>query len=309
MVADPELCRLNGAKSKGPVSERGKAIASQNATKHGLLSERPPLVVGEDLETFQGIVQGLIDEYEPSSASEHLLVQQLAMAWLRLHRLWGVEAATANQASLRIERSALYPSERPDDTVFNFHKKSAVHPDVLKEERRILHLLDCNVDDWIVLNLPTRDKQQWAKSAAAKKAKRQLLDYISEASEKYPPDALLGLDPDERDGCMKRRIAGFYVDVSDWRPNLGVGLLKERAETIVSECQQRLKEIDSILTDIKRMEKETQLATLKALAIPEQSDRLMRYERHITKQLHDALDRLQSIQQQRQEAGSMGSFG
>jgi len=84
----------------------------------------------------------------------------------------------------------------------------------------------------------------------------------------------------------------FYIDVSDWRPNLGVGL-KEQAETIVSECQQRVKEIDAILTDINRMEKESQLAALKALAIPDQSDKLMRYERHITKQLHDALDRLQ----------------
>jgi len=50
----------------------------------------------------------------------------------------------------------------------------------------------------------------------------------------------------------------FYIDVSDWRPNLGVGLLKEQAETIVSECQQRVKEIDAILTDINRMEKESQ---------------------------------------------------
>jgi len=58
-----------------------------------------------------------------------------------------------------------------------------------------------------VLNLPSRGKKQWAESAAAKKAKQQLLDYINEASDKYP--SLLGLDPDERDGCMTRRIAGF----------------------------------------------------------------------------------------------------
>jgi len=53
----------------------------------------------------------------------------------------------------------------------------------------------------------TRQKQ-WAESAA-KKAKQQLLDYINEASDKYPSDALLGLDPDEQDSCMTRRIAGF----------------------------------------------------------------------------------------------------
>jgi len=48
-------------------------------------------------------------------------------------------------------------------------------------------------------------------SAAVAKAKQQLLDYINEASDKYPSDALLGLDPDERDGCMTRRIAGFMM--------------------------------------------------------------------------------------------------
>jgi len=41
-------------------------------------------------------MQGLIDEYQPVSLTEHLLVQQVAMGWLRLHRLWGVEAAIAN---------------------------------------------------------------------------------------------------------------------------------------------------------------------------------------------------------------------
>jgi hypothetical protein len=84
MVASPEICRLNGAKSRGPTSSSGKAIAS--ATKHGILSQQPPILATEDLESFQGIVQGLIDEYQPQTSTEHLLIQQVAMGWLRLHR-------------------------------------------------------------------------------------------------------------------------------------------------------------------------------------------------------------------------------
>ena len=71
MVASPEISRANGRKSRDPVTEMGKAIASKNATKHGLLSQTPPLVINEDLENFQGIMQGLLDEYQPQTPTEH----------------------------------------------------------------------------------------------------------------------------------------------------------------------------------------------------------------------------------------------
>ena len=74
MVATPEINRLNGRKSRDPVTKRGKAIASKNATKHGILAKTLPILLTEDLETFQGIVQGLIDEYQPQGATEHLLI-------------------------------------------------------------------------------------------------------------------------------------------------------------------------------------------------------------------------------------------
>ena len=72
MVCDPETSRRNGAKSKGAVTERGKEIASRNATKHGLLSQKPPILASEDLETFQGITQALVDQYEPEEINMNL---------------------------------------------------------------------------------------------------------------------------------------------------------------------------------------------------------------------------------------------
>jgi len=75
--------------------------------------------------------------------------------------------------------------------------KISSSPDVLKQERRILDSLACDVDDWIVLNLPSRGKNN-GQSAAAKKAKQQLLDYINEASDKYRPMPYWVLTPMSR---------------------------------------------------------------------------------------------------------------
>lgn len=111
MVANPDICRANGKKSRGPVTQMGKSIASGNSTRHGLLSVNPPLVMGEDLEVFQGFVESLVEEYQPTTATEQLLVQQVAMGWLKLNRLWQAEAAIANLAILRTELNFKFPDE------------------------------------------------------------------------------------------------------------------------------------------------------------------------------------------------------
>lgn len=112
MVANPETNRLNGRKSCGSVTIRGRAISSKNATKHGALAKSPPILITEDLESFQGIVQSLIDEYQPASATDQLLIQQVAMGWLRLHWLWGAEAASANIEILKVQSAAKFPNPK-----------------------------------------------------------------------------------------------------------------------------------------------------------------------------------------------------
>ena len=115
MVCSPEQARLNGAKSEGPTTEQGKAIAARNATKHGLLAKQPPLLVTEDLATFEGLMQGLIDQYQPENPVEHFLVQQVAMAMVRQYRLWTVETATANLEVLKAQRAAKFPAAKDSE--------------------------------------------------------------------------------------------------------------------------------------------------------------------------------------------------
>ena len=52
-VAQIRANRLNAQKSTGPRTAEGKAAASQNAAKHGLLAEQV-VIKGEDPAEFEG---------------------------------------------------------------------------------------------------------------------------------------------------------------------------------------------------------------------------------------------------------------
>jgi hypothetical protein len=68
-----EANRLNGSLSSGPTTPAGKAVASQNSLKHGLLS-REVLLPGEDEEEFATFGRGLWQELDSQGALEYALV-------------------------------------------------------------------------------------------------------------------------------------------------------------------------------------------------------------------------------------------
>lgn len=306
MVANPDICRANGRRSRGPVTERGKANASKNATKHGLLAERAPLLSTEDLESFQGILQGLITEYQPQTPTEHLLIQQVAMGWLRLHRLWNVEAAIANQTMLRIEKAAKYPQDAGFNELLESLEGNQNNPNVLKKERRCLQHLLVGTEDWVLMYLPKRHFSKWEQSSEAKKAVQVLHEDIEKIINKYPRESIPS-DQDERLESVWGQIIGFSLQTDTKTPCYHS--LKWTAEKMVNLCRNRIQEIDAALEDMNRLTQEIQRSEKASKGISDQAEKLTRYERHITKQLYDALDRLQAIQRQQQHEGSMGSFG
>ncbi|MBD1911275.1 hypothetical protein [Leptolyngbya sp. FACHB-8] len=307
MVATPEINRQNSLKSTGPRSARGKAIASINATKHGLLAASPPLVQGEDLTTFQNVVQGLVDEHQPQGPTEFLLVQQLAMAHLRLHRLWGAEAAIARLEQLNVERRAKTPKFRTPEELLGGGEDS---PEViLKVELLVLTSLVNGITDQIQWEIPKRGVRKWDDSEEAIALLAKLRELLEEAIKKYPRESI----PRIRDVNRGMNHYHVWMRLISWQStaeseaiNPGVNL-RYLLKAIEPEVNERREEVQAQLDDLARIEQERQQAAIAVAAIPQDADRLARYEARIMRSMEAALDRLAMLQERRR-ATSMGSF-
>ena len=106
-----EAARINGAKSNGPITAEGKAIASQNSLKHGLTSSRVVLP-HESQEEFDRLEASIVNRFKPHDEIEHELVHEMAAARWRLRRIAAMEVAIFNKA-FKQQRELLGPDADP----------------------------------------------------------------------------------------------------------------------------------------------------------------------------------------------------
>jgi hypothetical protein len=322
----PEQCRINGSKSKGPATAYGKAVVSQNARKHGLLAEKPPLLQGEDLATFEGIMQSLIDEHQPQGALEHHTIQQIAMCLLRQHRLWQAEVAQANNAMLPpIESSATdekYPSYREDE---DRREKTPFHPDNLSLEKKLLREL---VTRYPLEEFPTKYRSKYW-DVEWEDWFNGLQELLTTITRRYPFKVLTGypsshmalVDQDRWSeqlqdwlndlnkakhpyGVLSTHL--YWLKVSAMKPedNKSKGLIayrQEQHQELLDVCQGRLDEIATIEAEREAEQRRVEAQTVERQSlisspITEQIGLLCRYESHINNQLLAALERLNTLQ-------------
>ncbi len=87
--------RENSKKSTGPISPEGKAIVSQNAIKHGVLSSAS-LLPDENFDMFQTLQDKMLSYYQPVGGREEALVDRIISYMWRLRRLFQIEAWSLN---------------------------------------------------------------------------------------------------------------------------------------------------------------------------------------------------------------------
>jgi hypothetical protein len=92
-----EANRRNAKKSTGPKTSPGKAMSSWDSARHGLLSERLPLIYGKNKRHFARLLTSLRQDLEPVGTVEEVLVERIAQEYWRLavaawhegEELWG----------------------------------------------------------------------------------------------------------------------------------------------------------------------------------------------------------------------------
>ena len=90
--AQKEASRINGAKSRGPVTPEGKAISSRNALRHGATAEAIVLT-NEDPAIFVNLNADYDAKFNPIDNVERDFVDEMVIARWRLRRDWINETA------------------------------------------------------------------------------------------------------------------------------------------------------------------------------------------------------------------------
>lgn len=303
MVANPEICRQNGKKSSGPTSIKGKAIASRNATKHGLLTRKPPLLMTEDIEVFQNIIESLNDEYQPQTSTEHLLIQQIAMGWLRLHRAWFAEAATIDLASLRVQWDKQYPKVTSKNIQLIVESATGKSLKVILEgEQDAIATLIQELDNLLCQFAQNQhDAEQSCQSALA---------FLQTALYECPGEVLQKSDPPTLWTSLTKLVHGLetFVGLKKERRDLDLADLAPAFENLLTTAQARRDEIRDQEIDMSTLA--NKISETKKISESLQNLELIgRYECQISRQLSEAIKQLREIQKERSIRDPMGSFG
>ena len=99
-ISKSETARINGAKSRGPITEEGRARSSRNSLRHGFTA-KAVVLAAESRPEYQALLDSFLDRFQPADAVEQELVEAMAAARWRLRRLRAIESSILEVESLR----------------------------------------------------------------------------------------------------------------------------------------------------------------------------------------------------------------
>ena len=140
--AQIEASRRNGARSKGPVTEEGKARASRNALKHGLTAMEHLVLEDEVPDALEALIETVAEETGAASEIEHRLARRLAIAFWKSERADKIETALFDAAPrLRPPQAGFEWEEADPLTTFDVKRFNAIRGFQAQQGREISRCL------------------------------------------------------------------------------------------------------------------------------------------------------------------------
>jgi len=288
--------RRNALRSTGPKTAQGKRTVARNAIKHGFLAREVVITAGdgeEDMEEFHALVERLWESYEPVGVVEESLVQTIATCLWRKARVIRAENGEIRKRldSAKVDRY-LQNSDKITLDLTSLELLSSTEwddADTPAEQRpsimsRLAALLECQ------LNVRNNREGLEYLSALLSQAKSELASkgHIS-ADIQRPLFQLFGLWD----------YLFVYTCLSEGRAITGVDCRKNKRLTEALDRQQeKIGLLKQLALEGEKLEGDAEARSF-SLPPADATDKLLRYEAHLDRQLYRAMDQLERLQRQR----------
>ncbi len=305
-TAKIEANRRNAARSTGPRTAAGKALARYNAVRHGALTAAP-LVPGEDVAAWDQHRQGVVASLAPAGRLEAALADRIALTLWRLDRVARYEAAAVDAAVTNAVlpkpgswEAQMHPQPDPLDTAVATAKEVEGKAGLLKRSAEragdiFAGLAGMPGDALIPAELA---------EAGVEAAHEVLLGYDHKGGAPHPTStkfhAQLGVAKDADDWTADQVRAGFAA-YAEFLGEPVEWMMTEVANDLAKAVDRRAAEWRAArarrvgLTERRRTEAVRRTAD-SLLPTEARADLVLRYEGHLQKLLTGTLHELERLQ-------------
>jgi hypothetical protein len=299
--------RKNALHSTGPRTERGKRAVSRNAIAHGILAREVVITAGdgeESQEEFDALAQELLEHYEPVGPIERKFVEKIAICWWRLGRAIRAENGELRK---RLDTLSMDRTLRHEDQVnlalrFSmggvslFNAQNAADAKVTTVQRNsALQAMDRLLREHSLGLLYLTTLLEVAKSEIGRAGD------ISEASRKKILLMFGALDLPFAIYCRNGSAPETKAEGQPRESDADKETETDPALTLRA-IDHQLEKLNLLRAHALEREKLSLDAEARSFSMPSEdaTDKLLRYEAHIDRQLYRAMDQLERLQRQRQ---------
>ena len=283
----------NALRSTGPKTGQGKALASRNSLKHGLLAEEVVITAGEgaeDKQQFSDLLTDLVTHFSPVGPLEEILVEKIAAAYWRQRRASRYEVGILRQKLDTMTHDYYRPDGRLTDAeIDNEIAQKQTEIKTAREQYQLFQQAGASGRD---VATSYHLKENW------KRLKREFIDPkdIVHKIDGYPT-VRVGLTTEDSLNIKtpaqihKKLLEKGHTESQIWQLHL------DFCQKFMNKTTRQIKKLQADKADnklhLQRIQKTSSLPPRLEM------DNLLRYETAIERQMYQAIRQLERLQRMR----------